>query len=154
MTSKLPAARAVLLALAAAIVALVIAALLVVSLRSAPQPYEESTPEGVVQRYLIAFEAENMQTMQDYTIDGQSRSLCNPEPYNTQPLDVQLLRSSVGTNSATVHVRFDTRDSQFLPLPDLSAYDDVFELRKINGTWLIERMPWQVGLCTEKEMGY
>lgn len=154
MTSKFSAARAVLLALAAAIVALVIAALLVVSLRSAPQPYEEITPEGVVQRYLIAFEAENMQTMQDYTIDGQSRSLCNPEPYNTQHLDVQLLRSSVGTNSATVHVRFDTQDSQFLPLPDLSAYDDVFELRKINGTWLIERMPWQVGLCTEKEMGY
>ncbi|MEF9872212.1 MAG: hypothetical protein RR778_00690 [Glutamicibacter sp.] len=154
MTSKFSAARVVLLALAAAIVALVIAALLVVSLRSAPQVHGENTPEGVVQRYLMAFEAEDLPAMQGYTVEGQSRTLCSPEPYAPQPLDVQLLRSSVEESSATVRTRFNTRDAQFLPLGNLSSYEEAFELRKIDGAWLIDRMPWQVGLCTAEEMGY
>lgn len=154
MTSKFSAARVVLLALAAVIVALVIAALLVVSLRPAPQAHAENTPEGVVQRYLMAFKAEDLPAMQGYVMEGESRTLCNPEPYATQPLDVQLLSSNVGTASATVHTRFDSGDARFLPWPDLSSYEDAFELRKVNGTWLIDRMPWQVGLCTAEEMGY
>ncbi|MGH3651923.1 hypothetical protein [Glutamicibacter sp.] len=154
MTSKFSATRVVLLALAAAIVALVIAALLVVSLRSAPEAHGENTPEGVVQRYLMAFEAEDLPAMQGFTLEGQSKTLCNPEPYATEPLDVQLLRSTVGTANATVHTRFNAGDSQFLPLPNLSSYEDAFELRKVDGTWLIDRMPWQVGLCSAEEMGY
>ena len=67
---------------------------------------------------------------------------------------MQLLRSTVGESSATVRTRFNTRDAQFLPLGNLSSYEEAFELRKIDGAWLIDRMPWQVGLCTAEEMGY
>jgi len=154
MTSKFSAPRVALAVLAAASVGLVIAALLVVSLRSEPAAPEENTPEGVVQRYLMAFEAEDVPTMQGYTRDGQSRTLCSPEPYAEQPLDVQLLRSTVGKSSATIHTRFNTRNTQFLPLLNLSSYEDSFELLKVDGTWLIDRMPWQVGLCTAEELGY
>ncbi|UYQ78404.1 hypothetical protein OF385_04420 [Glutamicibacter sp. JL.03c] len=154
MTSNFSVARVVLVVVAAACVALVIAALLVVSLRPAPQAHAENTPEGVVQRYLMAFESEDLPAMRGFVLQGESRMPCNPEPYATQPLEVRLLSSTVGTADATVLTRFDTADARFLPWPDLSSYEDAFELRKVNGTWLIDRMPWQVGLCTAEEMGY
>jgi len=154
MTSNFSAARVVLVAVAAACVALVIAALLVVALRPSAPLHEESTPKGVVQRYLLAYEAGDLDAVRDYTVDGESRQLCNPESLGSGQLDIQLIRSTASGSRASVHARIEGGDSTILPLLDGSSYEDVFELRMAQDRWLIERMPWQVGLCTEKELGY
>jgi hypothetical protein len=154
MTSKFPAARAVLLALAAAIVALVIAALLVVSLRPAAQLRPENSPAGTVQRYVLAVMAQDLEQARSFVADPEQNEFCYPYPATGDIAQIDLVRQVTTEQTSSITVALGANSTGFFALLDGSSYEDQFLLEKTDNRWLITAMPWTLGLCTAQEMGY
>ena len=136
-----------LLVILGVIAALVVAALVVVFTRGEPEALDESTPEGVVQRYSAA------------VIDGDelaAREYLVPEladdcrPVDNGPVDgirVTLVSTTERDESADVDVLVIT---SFDGGPfGSSEYEEegTFDLVAADGGWQIESAPWRLTVC-------
>lgn len=153
MTSISAPAKGILITLLTLSVGLVIAALIVVSLRPTPPLSDPSTPTGVVQRYVLAFQSSDLATAQEYVQNGSDKQVCDPTAVADPTAQLKVVRETTTQDTATLTVEFDYGSDGLMSLENYS-YRDVFELRKISGSWMITAMPWTLGLCTEDELGY
>jgi hypothetical protein len=114
------------------IAALVLSAVaaLVSSLREEVK-YSASSPEGVVQMYLIAIiEGKNDQAASYFVSDSTCDASDIDRAYVSETLRVNLISTSVDGNSAYVKIDAHT-----------------YRLSKESGRWLIEGIPWPLWDC-------
>lgn len=129
------------------IAALVIVALVVVFTRGEPESLDESTPEGVVQRYSAAVIEGDEAAAEEYLVP----ELTDPcERIETAPVDgmrVTLVSTTEREESADVKVLIVT--SYEGGLFGSSDYEEegVFDLVAADGGWLIESAPWPLTIC-------
>jgi hypothetical protein len=136
-----------LIAILAVIGALVIVALIVVFTRGDAAPLDESTPEGVVQRYSAAV----IEGDEDAAIDYLTPELGDP---------CERVGLASGDGMRVTHVstteRDDSADVRVLIVTSYdgglfgsSQYEEEadFDLVKDGDRWLIEMTPWQLALC-------
>ncbi|GAA3214195.1 hypothetical protein [Microbacterium terregens] len=140
--------RLTLIALAAGIGLVVVIALIAVLARGGPTQLDAATPEGVVQRYSQAVVDGDVPAALSYLLPEVADS-CERVPLGTDDRRVTLVESTVRDDSATVHVLVVTVYGSG-PL-GASEYEseEVFELVRANGDWLIEMAPWQFAVCAE-----
>lgn len=127
---------------------LVVVALAVVFSRGAPEPLDEASPAGVVQRYSTAVIDGDIATAETYLTDS-ARTACrgsfSGEP---RPARVVLVSTTERDQSATVKVSIvnSTQDGPFGP----SEYEmeDIFTLVKADGDWKISQAPYPLMACS------
>jgi hypothetical protein len=150
MTDKETRPRRLLTAILVLIAVLVVAALAVVFTRGEPKLLEAGTPAGVVQRYTAAIIDGDEDTAARYLTES-ARIRCEDlgRPY-TDNLRVSLLSTVERADSADVKVLIVT-SSDGGPF-GVSEYEteEVFDLVKEDGQWLVDAPPWQFALCTSK----
>lgn len=95
--------RILLLSLVAGIALVVVIAVIAVFVRSAPVSYDESTPEGVVQRYAQAVVDGDIDTALTY-LDPEIAESCEEVPTGTDDVRVTLLETTERDDSARVEV--------------------------------------------------
>ena len=130
--------------------ALVIVALIVVFTSGEPELLDESTPEGVVQRYSAAVIEGDEAAAIEYLVPERGDSC---ERIETGPVDgmrVTLVSTTERDDSADVEVLMVT--SYDGGLFGSSEYEEeaVFDLVAADGGWLIEAAPWQLSICAPK----
>ncbi|WP_306895087.1 hypothetical protein [Agromyces albus] len=129
---------------------LVIVALIVVFASGEPEPLDESTPEGVVQRYSAAViegdEAVAMEYLVPELADSCERTAIGP----VDGMRVTLVSTTERDDSADVNVLMVT--SYDGGLFGSSEYEEeaVFDLVAADGGWLIESAPWSLSVCAPK----
>jgi hypothetical protein len=144
-----PAARPdrTLLVILAVILGLVVVALIVVFSRGEPETLDESTPEGVVQRYAAA------------VIEGdeaEARGYLEPDladdciPIETAPVDrmrVTLVTTNEREDSADVEVLIAWSYDEG-PFGGSGVEErGTFDLIKSGDGWRIESAPWPLTIC-------
>lgn len=138
----------VLVAIVAAVAALVVLSLVLVFTRGEPAPLDASTPEGVVQRYAAAVIDGDEATAATYLTDA-ARKTCQHTDYPvTEDLRVALVSTTVREDTADVRVSLVASADGGPFGPSEYSYDDVFDLAKVDGRWLIDTAPWQLAICT------
>ncbi|WP_404289823.1 hypothetical protein [Glutamicibacter arilaitensis] len=153
MTSNYSRVRLSLIALAALCVGLVIAALISVALRPAAPLLAENTPEGVVQRYVMAVADADIDTAKKFVHNAEAKQLCDPLSTELRDPALSLIKTVVTNNSAEVHVNFnDDSSAAYDSFFGMSAYQDTFQLTKVGSDWKIVVAPWQINMCTDEEM--
>lgn len=129
---------------------LVIVALVVVFTTGEPEPLDESTPEGVVQRYSAAVIEGDEAAAIEYLVpelgDSCERTAIGP----VDGMRVTLVSSTERDDSADVKVLMVT--SYDSGLFGSSEYEEeaVFDLVEADGGWLIESAPWSLSVCAPK----
>ncbi|PRB67592.1 hypothetical protein [Arthrobacter sp. MYb213] len=155
MTSNFSLVRWVLAGLGALCVALVIAALISVAMRPTAPLLPPNTAEGVIQRYVMAIADGDIAEAKDYVANTAVTQLCDVYTSESQDLNVDLLSTVITGNQAVVTVNFVDNPGAFDSIFGIGSYPETFELRKSADEWKIQTAPWQVNLCTDKEMiGY
>lgn len=136
-----------LIVLLSVIGALVVIALIVVFTRGEPELLDESTPEGVVQRYAAAVidgdEAAAIEYLVPELADDCRR-------VGTGPMqDVRVTFASTTRHDGTADVEVLIVTTYEGGLFGSSQYEEqaVFDLVREAGTWLIESAPWQFTVC-------
>lgn len=130
--------------------ALVIVALIVVFTAGEPEPLDESTPEGVVQRYSTAV----IEGDEDAALEYLVPELGDPcERTGIGPVDdvrVTLVSTTERDDTADVNVLIVT--SYDGGVFGSSEYEEeaVFDLVAADGGWLIESAPWSLAICAPK----
>jgi hypothetical protein len=127
---------------------LVVVALAVVFSRGAPEPLDEASPAGVVQRYSTAVIDGDVSTAETYLTDS-ARTACrgsfSGEP---RPARVVLVSTTERDQSATVKVSI-VNSSQGGPFgPSEYEMEDVFTLVKEGGNWRISQAPYPLMACS------
>lgn len=138
----------ILLVLLGVIALLVVVALAVVFSRGEPEPLDEASPAGVVQRYSSAVIDGDIATADTYLTES-ARTICrgsfSGEP---RPARVVLVSTSERDQSATVRVSIVT-SSQDGPFgPSEYEMEDVFSLVKADGSWKISQAPYPLMACS------
>lgn len=129
---------------------LVIVALVVVFTTGEPEPLDETTPEGVVQRYSAAVIEGDEAAAIEYLVpelgDSCERTAIGP----VDGMRVTLVSSTEREDSADVKVLMVT--SYDSGLFGSSEYEEeaVFDLVEADGGWLIESAPWSLSVCAPK----
>lgn len=128
---------------------LVIVALAVVFSRGEPELLDESTPAGVVQRYSSAVIEGDESAALEYLTDEAQRDCEKFENASTDNVRVTLVSTTEREDSADVKVSIVTSYEGGGPF-DSSEYEteEVFDLVKADGGWLIDRTPWPLTVCT------
>jgi hypothetical protein len=142
--------RRLLLGILVLVGVLVVAALALVLTRGAPKPLDAATPAGVVQRYTASIIDGDEDAAAQY-LTAHARERCSePEQPYTDNLRVSLISTVERESSADVKVLIVT-SSDGGPF-GMSEYEteEVFDLVKEDGRWLVESTPWQFALCTSK----
>ena len=137
----------ILVVILAIIAVLAVAALAVVFSRGEPALLDESTPQGVVQRYSAAvIEGDEAKATAYLTETARNRCLDFERPA-TDNLRVTLVSTTERPQSADVKVLIvvSNRGGPF----GNSGYEseDAFDLVKTGGKWLINSAPWQLRVC-------
>lgn len=127
---------------------LVVAALAVVFSRGDPEPLDEASPAGVVQRYSTAVIDGDTATAESYLTEG-ARSICrgsfSAEP---RPARVVLISTTERDQTATVRVSI-VHSSQDGPFgPSEYEMEDIFSLAREDGNWKISQVPYPLMACT------
>jgi hypothetical protein len=137
-----------LIAILAVIGALVIVALIVVFTRGDAAPLDESTPEGVVQRYSAAVIEGDEDAAIDYLTPELGDSCERIGPPSGEGLRVTHVSTVERDDTADVRVLIVT--SYEGGLFGSSEYEEeaAFDLVRDDGRWLIESTPWQLAVCT------
>lgn len=124
---------------------LIALALAIVLTRAAPAPLDPHTPEGVVQRYVTAVLAHDVDGANGHlaAADASCSSGLGSDPAS---FSVELQSSTVRGSSAQVRVLISTRD---MSGPFSGGYErsDVFTLVTISGVWKIDSGPWEFFPC-------
>ena len=127
--------------------ALVVIALVVVFTRGEPEQLDESTPQGVVQRYATAVIAGDEAAAKEYLVPELADSCERIESAPVQDMRVTLESTTEREDSADVRVLIAV--SYEGGLFGSSEYEEEaeFDLVADDGTWLIETAPWQLTVC-------
>jgi hypothetical protein len=138
----------ILIAILSAIALLVVVALAVVFTRGGPAPLDESTPQGVVQRYSTAVIDGDTATATSFLTEG-ARSLCSGfRDSGPLPTRVVLISTTERDSSALVRVSVVNSGSGGPFGPSEYEMEDRFSLVKTDGKWLIDQAPYQLLSCT------
>lgn len=146
MTTEAAPARRTLIVLLSVIAVLVIVSLVVVFTRGAPELLDESTPEGVVQRYSSAVIEGDEDAALGYLSD-EAREQCG-SVQNTVDDDfrVTLISTTSRGDSADVTVRISRSDGG--PFASEYSYEEDFRLVSSGEDWLVESAPWELTVCS------
>ncbi|MEO5321336.1 hypothetical protein PV761_22475 [Arthrobacter sp. CC3] len=140
----------ILVVILAIIGVLAVAALAVVFSRGEPALLDESTPQGVVQRYSAAVIDGDEAAAQAYVTETARTQCVDFERSSTENLRVTLVSTTERATSADVRVLMVVSNGSG-PFGN-SEYEteDVFDLVKTDGKWLIDSAPWQLRVCTNR----
>lgn len=138
----------ILIVILSIIAVLVAVSLAVVFSRGKPALLEESTPQGVVQRYAAAVIEGDESAAAAYLTDAARSQCVGFERPSSNNLRVTLVSTTERPASADVRVLIAV-SSGGGPFGN-SEYEneDVFDLAKTNGKWLVDSAPWQLRVCT------
>lgn len=138
----------ILIVILSIIAVLVAVSLAVVFSRGKPALLEESTPQGVVQRYAAAVIEGDESAAAAYLTDAARSQCVGFERPSSNNLRVTLVSTTERPASADVRVLIAV-SSGGGPFGN-SEYEteDVFDLAKSNGKWLVDSAPWQLRVCT------
>jgi hypothetical protein len=148
MSDDAPRSRVPLIVLLAAIALVVVIALIAVLARSAPPEYDRDTPEGIVQLYSQAVVDGDVQEALTYLVPDVADA-CERLSPNADDTRVTLVSSDEADDTARVEVIVTEVYGSGLLGRDEYDSDERFELRRIEGDWLIETAPWQLAVCVE-----
>ena len=140
--------RITLLALAAAVILVVVVALIAVFARGGAAPLDPATPEGVVQRYSQAVVDGDVETALTYLVPEVAES-CERIPGTGDDLRITLAETTERDSSARVEVLVVTVYGSGPLGADEYESEEVFDLVRVDGDWLIETAPWQLAVCAE-----
>ncbi|MFE5670607.1 hypothetical protein ACFQ58_03260 [Agromyces sp. NPDC056523] len=130
------------------IAALVIIALVVVFTRGEPQSLDESTPEGVVQRYSAAVIDGDEETAKEYLVDELADGCVRMEGPPTDGMRVTLVDTQERDDSADVRVLIAISYGGGGPLgPDEVQEEGEFDLVRDGDAWRIDTAPWPLTIC-------
>jgi hypothetical protein len=140
----------ILVIILAVIAVLTVAALAVVFSRGEPALLDESTPQGVVQRYSAAVLDGDEAAAGAYLTETARTQCLDFERAPSENLRITLVSTTDRETSADVHVLV-TVSNGGGPFGN-SGYEmeDVFDLVKANGKWLIQSAPLQLRICTNR----
>ena len=140
----------ILVIIVAIIAVLVVAALTVVFSRGEPALLDESTPQGVVQRYSAAVIGGDETAAMAYLTEPARTQCVDFERASADNLRVTLVSTTERAASADVRVLIVVSNGSG-PFGN-SEYEteDVFDLVKTNGKWLIDSSPWQLRVCANR----
>ncbi|MET0933046.1 MAG: hypothetical protein ABWX56_04995 [Mycetocola sp.] len=140
-------ARRNLVILLSVIAVLVIVSLIVVFTRGDAELLDESTPEGVVQRYSMAVIDGDDDAAVDY-LTSAARDQCGTID-NTVSDDVRvtLISTNLRDESADVTVQVSTHEGG--AFGSEYSYEEDFRLVRDRGDWLIESAPWSLTVCLQ-----
>ncbi|CAN7382908.1 hypothetical protein ASF98_07745 [Arthrobacter sp. Leaf337] len=140
----------ILVVILAIIGVLAVAALAVVFSRGEPALLDESTPQGVVQRYSAAVIDGDEAAATAYLTETARTQCVDFERSSTENLRVTLVSTTERASSADVRVLMVVSNGSG-PFGN-SEYEteDVFDLVKTDGKWLIDSAPWQLRVCTNR----
>lgn len=136
-----------LLVILAVIAGLVIVALIVVFSRGEPAQLDESTPEGVVQRYTAAVIDGDEAEATGYLVPEVAEDCMRIETAPVDRMRVTLVSTTERDDSADVEVliSWSYDDS---PLGGSGIEEQgVFDLVQGDDGWRIERAPWPLTIC-------
>jgi hypothetical protein len=140
----------ILIVVLSVVAVLVIGALAVVFSRGEPALLDESTPQGVVQRYATAVIDGDESAAAAYLTEAARSQCVGFERPSRDNLRVTLVSTTERPASADVRVLIvvSTGGGPF----GNSEYEteDVFDLAKTNGKWLVDSAPWQLRVCTNR----
>lgn len=145
MTTAPAPARRTLIVLLSVIAVLVIVSLVVVFTRGAPELLDESTPEGVVQRYSTAV-LEGDESAAIGFLSPEAEDQCGTvESTVSDDVRVTLVSTDLRDDSATITVRITRHDGG--PFGSEYGYEDTFRLLSSGDGWLVESAPWELMVC-------
>jgi hypothetical protein len=129
----------------------IIAVLVAVSLasvffRGQPELLDEGTPAGVVQRYAAAVLDGDEAAAAGYLAERSGRQ-CSPTDSRTGGMRVTLVSTTERDASADVRVAISVSNGTGPFGSEEYETEDVFDLVKVNGRWLIETAPWRLTIC-------
>lgn len=138
----------ILIVILSVIAGLVVLALAAVFFRGQPEPLAADTPAGVVQRYAEAVLDGDEAGAARYLAESSGRQ-CGPVDSVTRSLRVTLLSTTERPESADVHVVLTVSNGNGpFGNPEYET-EDVFDLVKVNGKWLVKTAPWQLTVCPD-----
>ncbi|GLI28765.1 hypothetical protein ARHIZOSPH14_30070 [Agromyces rhizosphaerae] len=135
-----------------AIALVVVAAVIAVLVRGAPEQLDESTPEGVVQRYSAAVIAGDEQAALEYLVPELAESCERVERFDDE-VRVSLVATTERESSADVEVAIVTTYGGGLFGPDEYRSDGSFDLVRVDDEWRIESVPWELAVCAPGGVG-
>jgi len=148
MTDAVRKPDRIILVLLGIIGVLVVVALAVVFSRGAPEPLDEASPAGVVQRYSTAVIDGDVSTAETYLTDSARTACRGSFTGEPRPTRVVLVSTSERDQSATVKVSI-VNSSQGGPFgPSEYEMEDVFTLVKADGSWKISQAPYPLAACS------
>lgn len=135
------------------ITVLAVVAVVVVFTRGTPQPLEAGTPQRAVQDYAIA------------VIDGDREAAlellaptwkedCERMEYGPTTTDVRitLVSTQLHERTATVTVMVASGGSSGPFGGSGYDYEDIFQLERHGGDWLIASAPWELAICPAMDL--
>lgn len=141
-----------LLGILALIAVLVVVAVVVVFTRGAPQPLEEGTPGRAVQEYAMAVIAGDHESALELLAPTWKQD-CERMDYGQATTDVRitLVGTQLHERTATVTVVVATGGNRG-PFGSGYEYEEVFQLERHGGDWLIASAPWEIAICPATDL--
>lgn len=140
----------ILVVILAIIAVLAVAALAVVFSRGEPALLDESTPQGVVQRYSAAVLDGDEAAAAGYLTEGARTQCLDFERAPADNLRITLISTTEREASADVHVLVVVSNGGGPFGNSEYEMEDVFDLVKTDGKWLIQSAPLQLRICTNR----
>ena len=139
-----------LIVILAVIAALAIVALVVVFTRGEPQRLDESTPEGVVQRYSAAVIEGDEAAAIEYLVPELGDPCIRVGNGPVDGMRITLVSTTEREDSADVRVLVAvTYEQGLFGSSDYEEEGDFDLVRAADGGWLIESTPWQLAVCSQ-----
>ena len=131
---------------------LIVVALVVVFTRGAPPLLDESTPEGVVQRYSAAVIDGDEAAAIEYLVPELGDS-CREFDGGSSSQDLRVTHVSTTASDETAEVQVLIATTYDAGPFDSSTYEEKaeFELVRSGESWLIESAPWPLTVCEPTE---
>ncbi|HKH09463.1 MAG TPA: hypothetical protein VKA62_10985 [Agromyces sp.] len=126
---------------------LIVVALIVVFTRGEPQLLDDSTPEGVVQRYSAAVIDGDEAAAVEYLVPELGDPCGRIEVGAVDDIRVTLVETTEREASADVEVLIVTTYEGGLLGASEYEEEGVFDLVRDTGGWLIESTPWPLTIC-------
>jgi hypothetical protein len=145
MTPAPAPARRNLIILLSVITVLVIVSLVVVFTRGEAELLDESTPEGVVQRYSIAVLDGDNDTAVEHLSFRTQEQCGTVQNTLSDDLRVTLISTDLRDDSADVRVQISRHEGG--AFGSEYSYEEDFRLVRDGGDWLIETVPWELTIC-------
>jgi hypothetical protein len=133
------------------IAALVLLSLVVVLTRGAPKPLDAATPAGVVQGYVTAVIGGDEAAAAAYLDPGQDFS-CEEFDAVAPERNVRVALVSTTERETTADVVVSISHTNVGGPFGSAEYasEESFDLRLVEGKWLISDAPWPLVVCPEK----